>query len=120
MERNLVEFVEPLEKKPWMSYEKTHVSQDTWAYCFPWAEAIVGEDGLVAQVQCKICDNVKGKPKLQTPKFDTFQKHVERHKATIFNSNIVIEEYFYYKDVAHANNERTYFVRNSKFVMTLV
>ncbi len=38
--------------------------QDMWAYRFPWAEAVVGEDGLVAQVQCKICNNIEGKPKL--------------------------------------------------------
>ncbi len=38
--------------------------QDMWACRFPWAEAVVGEDGLVAQVQCKICNNIEGKPKL--------------------------------------------------------
>jgi hypothetical protein len=45
-----VEFVEPFEKKPRRSYEKTCVFQDMWACYFPWVEAIVGEDGLVAQV----------------------------------------------------------------------
>jgi hypothetical protein len=43
-----VEFVEPLKKKPRRSYEKTRVFQDIWACCFPWAETIIGEDGLVA------------------------------------------------------------------------
>ncbi len=43
-----VEFVEPLEKKPQRSYEKTHVFQDMWAYHFPWVKIVVGEDGLVA------------------------------------------------------------------------
>jgi hypothetical protein len=46
--KELVEFVEHFEKKLQRSYEKTHVFQDTWAYCFPCAEVIVGEDGLVA------------------------------------------------------------------------
>jgi len=45
-----IEFVELLEKKLRRFYEKTCVFQDTWAYHFPWAKAIVGEDGLVAQV----------------------------------------------------------------------
>jgi len=44
------EFVEPFEKKPKRSYEKTRVFQDTWACHFPWVEIVVGEDGLVAQV----------------------------------------------------------------------
>jgi len=43
-----VEFIEPLEKKPRRFYEKTRVFQDTWACRFPWVEANVGEDGLVA------------------------------------------------------------------------
>jgi len=114
------EFVEPFEKKPQRSYEKTRVFQDTWACHFPWVEIVVGEDGLVAQVWCKICSNIEGKTKLLTPKFDTLQKHVRHCKATIPSSNIVVEDYFYYKDFAHAKNERTYFVHNSEFIMTLV
>jgi hypothetical protein len=70
--KELVEFVEPLKKKPQKSYEKTRVFQNTWACHFPWAEAIVGEDGLVAQVQCKICNNIEGKPKLLTPSLTHF------------------------------------------------
>jgi hypothetical protein len=49
--KELVEFVEPFEKKSRRFYEKTCVFQETWACCFPWAKAIVGEDGLVAQVR---------------------------------------------------------------------
>jgi hypothetical protein len=91
-----------------------------WVCCFPWAETIVGEDGLVTHVQCKICSNIERKPKLLAPKFDTLQKHVERRKATILNSSIVVEDYFYCKDVAHAKNEKTYSMWNLEFVMTLV
>jgi hypothetical protein len=32
------------------SYEKTRVFQDTSACCFPWAEAVIRDDGLVSQV----------------------------------------------------------------------
>ncbi len=46
--KELVEFVEPLEKKLQRPYDYIHVFQDTWACCFPWAEIVVGEDGLVA------------------------------------------------------------------------
>jgi len=84
------------------------VFQDTWACHFPWAKAIVGEDGLVAQVRCKICNNIEEKPKSLTLKFKTLQKHNRCHKATIPSFNIVIEDYFYCKDATHAKNERTY------------
>ncbi len=115
-----VEFVKPLKKKPRIFYEKTCVFQDTWAYCFPWAKAIVGEDGLVAQVWCKICNNIERRPKLLAFKLDTLQKHVGCHKATIFSFDIVIEDYLYCKDATHAKNERTYSIQNLEFVMTLV
>jgi len=105
-----VEFVEHLEKKPQKFYEKIHVFQDTWACHFTWAKAIVGEDGLVAQVWCKICNKIEGKPKLLTLKFNTLHKRNECHKATIPSFDIVIEDYFYYKDVTHAKNERIYFM----------
>ncbi len=84
--------------------------QDMWACHFSWVEAIVGEDGLVAQVWCKICNNIEGKPKLLAPKLDTLHKHVGHCKATILNSGIVVRDYSYCKDVAHAKNERTYSV----------
>jgi hypothetical protein len=91
-----------------------------WACHFPWAEVVVGEDGLVAQVLCKICNNIERKPKLLALKFYTFHKHVRHCMAIIPNSSIVVKDYFYCKDVAHAKNERIYFMRNSKSIMTLV
>jgi hypothetical protein len=81
---------------------------------------VVGEDGLVAQVWCKICSNIERKPKLLALKFNTFHKHVRRRMAIIHNSGIVVKDYFYCKDVAHAKNERIYSMRNSKSIMTLV
>jgi hypothetical protein len=96
------------------------VFQNTWACRFPWVEVVIGEDDLVAHVQCKICSNIEGKPKLLAPKFDTLHKHVGRHKAIVLNSSIVVEDCFYCKDVAHAKNEKTYFMWNLESVITLM
>jgi hypothetical protein len=63
---------------------------------------------LVAQVWCKICSNIEGKPKLLAPKLNTFLKHVGHCKTTIPSFGIVIGENFYYKNVTHAKNERIY------------
>jgi hypothetical protein len=57
---------------------------------------------------------------LLAPKFDKLHKHVGCHKAIVLNSNIVVKDYFYCKDVAHAKNEKTYFMWNLESVMTLV
>jgi hypothetical protein len=54
-----VEYVEPLEKQPRRSYEKTHVFQDTWTCRFPWAKTLVGEDGLVHRSNVKIAAILK-------------------------------------------------------------
>ncbi len=54
------------------------------------------------------------------PKLNTLQKHVRHCKAAIPSFGIVVGDYFYCKDVAHAKNERTYFVQNLEFVMTLM
>ncbi len=67
-----LDFLEPLaKKKPKRFYEKTCVFQDTWACHFPWAKPIIGDDGLVSQVQCTIYSKILRKPKLLAPNFDT-------------------------------------------------
>jgi hypothetical protein len=91
-----------------------------WACYFPWVEAIVGEDGLVAQVRCKSCCHIEGKPMLLAPKLDTLQEHARHCKTTIPSFGIVVKDYFYCKGVANAKNERIYFVWNSESVMTSV
>ncbi len=57
--------------------------QDTWACHFPWVELVIGDDGLVFQVRCTICNKILGKPKLLAPKLDMLQKHVGRQKAIV-------------------------------------
>lgn len=37
---------------------------NTWVYDFPWVESIVGDDGVVTQIQCTICNEIEGKAKM--------------------------------------------------------
>jgi len=37
---------------------------NTWVYDFPWVESIVGDDSVVAQIQCTICNEIEGKAKM--------------------------------------------------------
>ncbi len=82
MELNLLSLLSLL-KRVYKGLMRRFMCFNIWACCFPWAKTVIGEDGLVAQVWCKISNNIKGKPKLFTPKFNTFQKHVRHRKATI-------------------------------------
>jgi hypothetical protein len=38
-----------------------------WAAKFPWADVIMGEDGKMHHVWCKICINVEWREKLLVP-----------------------------------------------------
>ncbi len=57
--------------------------QDTWACHFPWVELVIGDDGLVSQVQCIICNKILGKPKLLALKLAMLQKHIGHQKAIV-------------------------------------
>jgi len=54
--------------------KKSHVFQNTWAYCFPQANNVVRDNGLISQVWCTTCNNVESKMKLLSTKLYTFQK----------------------------------------------
>lgn len=50
------------------------------------SKIVVRDNGLISQVWCTICNNVKSKMKLLFTKLDTFQKHVDCQKAIVFNN----------------------------------
>jgi hypothetical protein len=60
------------------SYELNRHFQDSWAAKLPWAEAVVGADGRITQVRCKICSDIEGREKLLVPKIDSLYKHAGR------------------------------------------
>ncbi len=41
-----------------------------WATKLPWAEVMVGCDGKLIMVHCKVCSKIEGREKLLVPKFD--------------------------------------------------
>jgi hypothetical protein len=64
--------------------------KDTWAYHFPWAEPVVGDDGLVSQVRCTVYSKFSKKPELLAPKFDMLHMHVGHRKAIVPSLGVVI------------------------------
>jgi hypothetical protein len=55
------------------SCEKSWMFLKTRECDFPWIESILGDDGLVSQVQCTICNKIEGKAKMLVPSLTNFK-----------------------------------------------
>jgi hypothetical protein len=82
--------------------------QDTWAAKLPWVEYVVGADGKVHQVQCKVCNKIKECDKLLMLKLDSLWKHVGHKKVVSPIANVTIREYIFLKTNQHVFNECLY------------
>jgi hypothetical protein len=49
-----------LARKRKEAYELNRHFQDSWAAKLPWAKAVVGADGRILQVHCKVCTFLSG------------------------------------------------------------
>jgi hypothetical protein len=56
----------------------------------PWVEFLLGVDGKVVQVWCKVCTQIKGKLKLLFPKINSLWKHAKRHKALVIMPRVKV------------------------------
>jgi hypothetical protein len=50
-----------------------------WAKKLPRVEAMVGYDGKLTMIHCKVCNKIERWEKFLMPKFDNLQKHVSKH-----------------------------------------
>jgi hypothetical protein len=71
--------------------------QDGWAIKLPWAKCVLGSNGKVPQVQCKVCTWIEGKDKLFVPKLDYLCKHVGHHKVLVPILGVEKKHYFFEK-----------------------
>lgn len=44
--------------------------QNVWAIKFPWAKVVIGLEGKMTHVRCRICNEVGKRKKFLVPKFD--------------------------------------------------
>jgi hypothetical protein len=63
------------------TYEANWHWEDYWTARLRWVESVLGRDGRVVQVCCKICTDIEGLKKLLVPKIDSLWKHAGRKKA---------------------------------------
>jgi hypothetical protein len=84
------------------------VFQVNWVGQFPWCRELVREDGEVAQVECKVCTKIDGRPKILQAKVDGLKKHQGRKKALFDLKCYRVNKGKYYWDhnSTHMKNER--------------
>ncbi len=57
-------------------WELNKVFQNIWTTKLPWLEAVMGPNGKLFMVKCKVCSFIEKIDKLFVPKFDGLHKHV--------------------------------------------
>jgi hypothetical protein len=93
------------------SYEGNRHFQDSWAAKLPWVESVLGANGFVAQVKCRICSDVEGREKLLVPKIDGLWKHAGRRRALANFGNMKKGDFYFTSTNQHVKNEKIYFAR---------
>jgi hypothetical protein len=79
---------------------------------------VVGVDGCITQIRCKICTDVEGREKLLVPKIDSLMKHAGRRRVAVDMGKVKRGEYFYLSNNQHVKNERVYFAKGGPTVIT--
>jgi hypothetical protein len=92
-------------KKQKRLYEMNLCFQNTWAAKLPWAKSMVGVDGKVHQVKCKVYNKIKGCDKLLVPKLNSLWKHVNNRKAITPTTSVATREHYFLKINQHVFNE---------------
>jgi hypothetical protein len=106
-----------LARKRKKSYELNRHFQDSWAAKLPWAKAVMGTDGRISQVQCKVCSFVERREKLLVPKIDSLWKHAGRRKALCDSAKVKKGKYYYLGHNQHIKNEGIYYARAGESIL---
>jgi len=77
----------------------------------PWEKNVVGFDGKVYQMECKMCSLIEGHDKLLMPKLDSSWKHDGQTKPIIGIANVAARVHYYLKINQHVLNEHFYVQR---------
>jgi hypothetical protein len=89
-------------------WELNQTFQDTWATKFPWGELVVGLDGKVKMVQCKVCSTIEQREKILVPKLDGLKKHSGRRMCKVAHLIRVLGKFYISLDSQHVRNEKIY------------
>jgi hypothetical protein len=74
-------------KKQKTLYEMNLCFQNTWAAKLPWAKSMVGANGKVHQIKCKVYNKIEGCDKLLVPKLNSLWKH-DNHRRQLLQLQV--------------------------------
>ncbi len=98
-----------------------HCFQNAEVTKLPWVKFIVGVNGRVHKVKCKVCRKIKRHNKLLVLKLNFLWKHLGQRKTTTTILNVVARgEYCFSKTNQHAFNESLYVSRGKHYVVQQV
>jgi hypothetical protein len=109
-----------LARKRKKSYKLNKHLQDSWAAKLPWAEAVMGADGRISQVRCKVYSFVERREKLLVPKIDSLWKHAGRRKALCDSTKVKKGKYYYLGHNQHMKNENIYYAKVGESILDKV
>ncbi len=89
------------------AYELNKHFQDNWAMKLS-MESVLGFNGKVVQMQCKICTWIEGKDELLVPKLDSLCKDVGHCKALVAMPRVNVGDHYFLKTNSHVANEKLY------------
>jgi hypothetical protein len=65
--------------------------QDAWTIKLPWLESLVGVDGKVHKVKCKVCNKIEIRcNKLLISKLNFLARYVGQKTSTIIILNVIV------------------------------
>ncbi len=90
-------------------YDLNHCFQNVEVTKLLWVKFIVGANGRVHKVKCKVCRKIKGHNKLLVWKLNSLWKHIGQRKATTTILNVMaMGEYWFLKTNQQVFNESLY------------
>lgn len=112
----------PPGKKQKKRYDSTRKFQTVWAVKLPWAEGVLGPDGVLEMVKCTVCSEHDKKPCIMGPKWDTLVKHEGSRKAVkdIPKYGVKKGDCYIAKDCRHRKNMRLHMAKQPKTILQQV
>ncbi len=78
---------------------------------------MLGFDGQVVQMRCKIYTQIKDINKFSVPKLDFLSKHVGHHKVLVAMLGVKMGDHYFLRKLIHVANEKLYLYKDSKTML---
>jgi len=73
-----------------VEWELSKMFYDIWIAKLPWVKLVMGLNGKLSIIKCRVCSYVEKKDKLFVFKFDGLHKHVRQRKVIVAHFNVKV------------------------------